>query len=248
MTTAIIQWNCRGLLTNLEDVHSLMDEFRPVALCLQETHLNASHTNVLRRYHLFRKDRVNTSYASGGSAVVVQKSVSCKELSLNTTLEAVAVQLLLDRTISLCSLYIAPSYHLHYKELEHLIDQLPEPFLILGDFNAHNPLWGSHRRDTRGGVIERVLMSTGVCILNNSEPTHYSSGTNTFTAIDLSLAHPLLHDYFAWHVINNPYGSDHFPIVLKTNAPLPSIDACLPRWKLENPSIQNTGRTHWKKF
>lgn len=203
MNSAFLQWNCRGLLHNLDDAHSLMDEFRPVALCLQETHLNSSHGSVLRRYNLFRKDRVTGLHSSGGVAIVVQKTVSCREIPLNTTLEAVAVQFLLDRTITVCSLYISPAHHLHYNELEDLIDQLPPPFLLLGDFNAHNPLWGSPRRDSRGGVIERVLRSTGLCILNNSQPTYYSPTTNTFTSIDLSLAHPILHDYFMWKVIDN---------------------------------------------
>lgn len=131
-----------------------------------------------------------------------------------------AVQLLLDRTVTVCSLYIAPSNHLNYRELKQLICQLPHPFLILRGFDAHNLLWGSSSRDSRG-VIERVLTSTGVCILNNKQPAYYSAATNTFTAIDLSLANPILHDYFEWEVINNPYETDHFAILLKTNAPLP---------------------------
>lgn len=49
-------------------------------------------------------------------------------------------------------------------ELERLIGQLPEPFLILGDFNAHNPMRGTDRLDSRGKVIERLLLSSSLCL------------------------------------------------------------------------------------
>lgn len=154
---AFLQWNCRGLLRNYDDVYSLLDQHHPIAFCLQETHLNNSHSNILRRFQVFRRDRPLLSHSSGGVAIVVQPSTPCVEVPLNTTLEAVAVRVLLDRLITVCSLYIPPSYPVSREELESLHDQLPQPALILGDFNAHNPLWGSRRRDTRGLMIERFL-------------------------------------------------------------------------------------------
>nr|CAI5817414.1 unnamed protein product [Callosobruchus analis] len=37
------------------------------------------------------------------------------------------------------------------EELEAILSQLPVPFILAGDFNAHNPLWGSERLDR--GVV-----------------------------------------------------------------------------------------------
>lgn len=152
----IMQLNCRGLLRNIDDINSYFSELRPVAICLQETHLTDSHTQV-PHHQVFRKDR-HASNPLGGVAVVVQSGVACAQVPLQTSLKAVAVCILLDCLITLVSLYLPPSVPLHLHELQALIGQLPKPFLILSDFNAHHPLWGSSRQDSRGGVIERHII------------------------------------------------------------------------------------------
>ena len=237
---SFIQWNCRGLLHNYDDVCSLLEEYRPLAMCLQETHLKESHSNVLRQFNIFRKDRLNSSHSSGGVAIVVQRSVACVEVPLSTALEAAAVRILSDRLITLCSLYIPPNLQLRYEDLESLVAELPHPFIILGDFNAHNPLWGSARRDTRGAIIERFITSRNLCLFNAKEPTFFSAPTNSFTSIDLSLSEPSLFPLFSWEATANPLGSDHFPIVLRRNDPAVTLPTRTPRWKFE--------KANWSEF
>ena len=128
-----MQWNCRGLLRNIDDVNFFMDELRPIALSLQETHLNDFHTSILRRHQVFRKDRP-TSNSSGGVAVIVQSEVACSQSSLCTPLEAVAVRLLLDRLITVVSIYIPPNVPLHIHDFHDLVTQLPQPFFPCGGF------------------------------------------------------------------------------------------------------------------
>ena len=227
-----MQWNCRGLLRNIDDVNHFMDELRPIALALQETHLRDHPPHVLRRHKVFRKDRL-CSNSSGGVTVVVQSGVACSEVPLCTPLEAVAVRLLLDRLITVVSLYLPPNVPLQLNELQRLVGQLPQTFLILGDFNAHHPMWGSIRQDSRGGIVERFLLSSGTCLLNGREPTFFSAAHNSFTSIDLSIASPSLFPHFTWKVLDNPFGSDHFPIVLESNVQLPSLLKRIPRWKLD---------------
>ena len=185
--TAIVQWNCRGLLRNLDDVEFLLGEHQPLALCLQETHLNAKHKNFLRRYQVFRKDREDASVSAGGVAVVVQKHLPCCAITLNTALEAVAVRLLFHKVVTLCSLYIPPSFTLSTNDFNALLHQLPEPFLLLGDFNAHNFLWGSDHTDARGRIIESILMSHSLCLFNTGEPTYFSPSSLSSSCNDLSI-------------------------------------------------------------
>ena len=83
------------------------------------------------------------------------------------------------------------------------------------------------------GVIERLLLSSGLCLLNKKEPTFFSATHNTFTSIDLSISSPSLFPCFTWKVLDNPFGSDHLPIILESFVPVPSIPTRLPRWKLE---------------
>lgn len=232
-----MQWNVRGLLRNLDDVQEILCKFTPKVLCVQETHLTSKHTNFLRQYMTFRKDRGDAVASSGGVAIIADRSIACQHLKLQTALEAVAVRaVLLNKLITICSLYIPPHYQLHRRDLESLIDELPEPYLILGDFNAHSSLWGDSRCDARGRVIEQLLFSSGACLLNTKEPTYFNLANKSYSAIDLSILSPTLLPYFKWNVLNNPYGSDHFPIILST----PNEDQ-LPRRSLGGRLTQPIG-------
>ena len=42
MTNHILQWNCRSVKANFEELNLLINERKPVAVCLQETFLKDS--------------------------------------------------------------------------------------------------------------------------------------------------------------------------------------------------------------
>ena len=52
------------------------------------------------------------------------------------------VSFTLHRTISICSIYIPPRSKIVEKDLDEIVNQLPTPFLLLGNFNGHNFLFG----------------------------------------------------------------------------------------------------------
>ena len=54
------------------------------------------------------------------------------------------------KTLTVCNVYLPPSLDLNFSDLEHLIEQLPAPFVFIGDFNVHSPLRGDMRQDSRG--------------------------------------------------------------------------------------------------
>lgn len=240
MDTQILHWNIRGLLHNLDDAKELLCKLNPKVLCVQETYLKPTQTGFLPQFAIFRKDRDDANTSSGGVAIIVDKSVACRALDLRTPLEAVAIRaLLLGKLVTICSLYIPPNYRLQRTELEGLIDALPHPYILVGDFNAHNTLWGDSRCDSRGRIIEQILLSSGACVLNRKQPTYYSIAHNTYSSIDLSVASPTLVPLLEWNVIMNPYGSDHFPVCLKsTREHHPPPHA--PRWKIASAD--------WEKF
>lgn len=240
MAESIIQWNCRGLIKNLDDIYEILTDYQPSVLCLQETHLNTQQTNFLRQYTVFRKDRAGCTHSSGGVALVAKRSVACKKINLQTNLEAVAMRaILFGRLTTLCSIYIPPDYHLTTTEFENLIDQLPAPYLLAGDMNAHHPLWGSARANPRGRLIEKFLLSSGACLFNKKHATFFSATHNTYSAIDLALGSATLFPLVEWSVVLNPYGSDHFPVTL-TSTHSPAIPTSSTRFREEGAD--------WKKF
>ena len=84
--------------------------------------------------------------------------------------------------------------------MENLLDQLPRPFLLLGDFNAHSPVWGDSRQDCRGKLIESILQDNDLILLNSKSPTFVHSASNSTSAIDIAVASPTIALDFQWSV------------------------------------------------
>ena len=72
-----------------------------------------------------------------------------RKIDLQTELQPTAVSVTLDREITICSVYIPPSFSLNSQHLDNLLQQLPSPYILLGDFNGHNILWGGQNNDSR---------------------------------------------------------------------------------------------------
>ena len=80
--------------------------------------------------------------AMGCVAILVKNTAIHSSLNINTTLQAVAVRVTLHKVISICSIYIPPGQRLFQRDLDHLIAQLPAPFLLrsFGAFPIFNNL------------------------------------------------------------------------------------------------------------
>jgi len=81
-----------------------------------------------------------------------------------------------------------------------LLQQLPPPILIIGDFNSHSTLRGCTKLDRRGKVVEDILIKHNLCILNDTSPTYIHPDTGSYLAIDLSICSP---DIFSRHAVGN---------------------------------------------
>ena len=108
-----------------------------------------------------------------------------------------------------------------YNDIQNLINQLPTPFLLLGDLNAHNPLWGGRILDAKGRILEEILDKNDITILNNGAMTFHNVHTNSHTAIDLSICSSNIFINFDRSVNEYLNGSDHFPIHIKAVENIP---------------------------
>ena len=113
----IIQWNCRGLRSSREELEILIQNFNPVAFCIQETKLwknstENDHSN--NKYHQSFKNHIcyysNTTSGSGGVGIIVKDSFLHRQIDLKTDLQAVAVNITIgQKAYTFCSIYIPPS-------------------------------------------------------------------------------------------------------------------------------------------
>ena len=228
MNNAIIQWNCRGLKANFNEILKLLSQ-SPSAVCLQETLLKQSDNISLKGYTIFNHIFNNDSRAAGGSSIVVSNNIPHSQVKLNTPLQAVAVRLTLHKTITVCSVYLPPNTSVERDDLNSLIKQLPGPFLLLGDLNGHNPLWGCKDLNIRGKCIEDCLINNDLCLLNDKSPTYIHPATGHMSSLDLCLCSPSLYLDYHFRVHDDLCGSDHFPTILNSES---NPSEHISRWKL----------------
>jgi ribonuclease HI len=229
----IIQWNCRGLRANFDEIQILIQNFQPLVFSLQETLISHNNTINFRQYTHFLKNPIpNDTRPSGGVSLLIRKNIPHSQIKLNTNIQAVAATISLYRTITVCSIYLPPHSALNIAELEDLYRQLPSPVLLMGDFNAHSPVWGSGRLDAKGRLIENFIANENLCILNKNINTYVHPATGSQTAIDLTICNPALLLDFEWQVHDDLCGSDHFPILI-SNTKASSPTAIIRHWKLD---------------
>ena len=84
-----------------------------------------------------------------GVSKFVKSNLPQSLVDVNSPLQTIVVKVTLHTTITFCNLYIPPSTVLHLRVLAHIETQLPKPFLIVGDFNSHNYLWGGKKLTPR---------------------------------------------------------------------------------------------------
>lgn len=227
----IIQWNCRGLKTNFAELQHLNSVFNPLAYCIQETHLSPNDALTFKGFNMISICGPNIQRPSGGSAILVRNDIIHSQVVLDTQLQATAVQLTLHKTITICSIYIPPHEAVIPQELDKLISQLPTSFLLMGDFNSHNILWGDDHCDAKGRRMETFIENNDLCLLNDGTKTYLHPGHGTYTAIDLTICSADLLLDCSWRVWNDLCGSDHFPIILT----FPQLDVTSrpSRWQLK---------------
>ena len=180
MAHKIIQWNCRGLRSNYNDLAILLQEHSPSAVCLQETNLKPNTNISFKNYSIINCfGPANNERACWGVSILVKDGTPHQQITLNTNLQAVAVNINCHRPMTICSVYLPPSRSVDVVELRQLVKQLPKPFMLLGDFNGHHTMWGCRDIDPRGRIIEDFLSEENLCIFNDDTTTylHPASGS-----------------------------------------------------------------------
>ena len=230
---SIISWNCRGIKTNFNKVKLLVKQESPVAICLQETFLKEDdRLPIIKNYNGYHNfSACANDKATGGTSIYVRNDVPQSEIKLDTQLDAKAVIINQQKTVTLCCLYIPPSHRLEKTEIHDLYHKFITPALLVGDYNAHNTLWGSRNSNAKGKTIEEFITENDLSLLNDKSPTYISPATGSMSIIDLAICHPSLFLDYNFHVDDDLHGSDHYPLLLQpASAPVVENPA---RWKLQ---------------
>lgn len=211
-----------------------------MVICLQETHLKHRNSASFKNFDLYRCDFTSDNdRARGGVMTLVRSQFVSRRFNVDTVLQVVVVELLYPFKFTLCNIYLPPNEPIEYDELAKLIIQLPKPFIILGDFNAHHSLWGSKVNSTRGKLIENLLSNFDLNIFNDGKGTRLNSSNGNETCIDLTICSASLSTLFSWNVLDDTCNSDHYPIFI-TPLNTRTVDEKRPHWILKTAD--------WEKF
>ena len=241
---SLIHWNCRGYYANFENLKALiMHQRSPMCIALQETFHGGKTPYPPRGYTIAaavgRIPPNSTTRPSRGILTLVKQGVPFYQVNLNTNLEATAIRINLGREYTICNIYISPTENFSENNVINLIDQLPRPYIILGDFNARSPSWGDSVTNQHGRKIENLLLRSDTLILNDGGATHFHVQNATESCIDLSLSSPDITNDFEWSVSDDLYGSDHFPVKLHKIDPA-NINQPIAKYNLD--------KADWSKF
>ena len=153
MTHEIIQWNCRGYKANYDKLLLLIAKLNPTTICLQVTFKKHSDKLNIKTFKQYDYIIDTEQRASGGVSILIRKDIPQNKININTHLQAIAVSATLHKTVTICSLYIPLHDPINENELNNLIEQLPKPFILMGDFNSYNIIWGSKTTNKRDWIL-----------------------------------------------------------------------------------------------
>lgn len=162
---SILQWNARGLISRISDFRQFayVNRFPVLVICEPnvknilrlsgyEAFTSATCDKISKVLVYVRKELTYVAQAVPPHDDNQYVCLSIKKKSLSFTLVAG---------------YISPSSRLDYTRLGNVLTSTSSPWIITGDFNAHHPLWGSTRTNSRGQTLVSFASDHDLCLLND---------------------------------------------------------------------------------
>ena len=214
----LLQWNAQGMHSHGQELIKMLKDSRYIyhIICIQETWFKEDRILNIPDYiclNRFRKDKQR-----GGCAIYIHEKINYDSHVIDNSLELQKVCLHVGNQKITILNYYNPCKKLNKDILDRIFSQVTsENYSLVGDFNAHNPLWGSDNLDSNGKLVERALEEYNSVILNDGSGTRIDTHTGKISHLDLSITSPPLAPKCVWSSSPNNLGSDHFVIDIKLN-------------------------------
>ena len=215
--------NVRSLHPRLEELGFLAQEHSLDVLAVQETWLKPGQKVSVPGFFWIGDCR--SQGKGGGTGFLVSNKVVVRRRAdlARRGLEATWIEVLRSGGSSDCvlvgSVYIPPRRLDCLRVLEGVVSGLDSrsSIMVLGDFNAYSTAWGAHTTNSAGRVLEEVLVSGRLCVVNDpSCETIWSPsrrGKPHFP--DLTLVSSAVRStVLDWRVCDD-VGSDHLPVMME---------------------------------
>ena len=238
----IISWNCQGIKAKSHNLQSLIKEYNPDIICLQETQINPQDSNpIIKGYEGYFFNRATVTRGHGGTAVLVKPRIPQEHMNLQSNLQSKTVKVAFKHPLSITSIYIpeADWRNINKNDIKNLIQSIPNPKIITGDWNARNTIWFSDNTCSKGEDLEEIFDELNMIVIDQDKPTHISTAYNSSSHIDVTITSPSMATSLEWNTLDDTYGSDHFPIEIILTIANNEMNQ-RPRW--------NFNKANWAKF
>ena len=237
----IWQWNCNGIKKQIPEITSYIQNSTcpPTIFCFQETHLkpNLKLENFDKLdYISIRKDRLNEN--KGGLLTLIHKSIPYEIIQLQSEIEHQVIKIHVNQN----SYHIINIYDRTPNiSVQEYIDLLEFPNqIVVGDFNAHNSIWGSKNTNKKGKNLFEVIENQDLTIHNDKSYTHiHPNGVST---LDLTLSSANISHQFTWSNSFKFMSSDHSILILSSYHRSDIDDDNTPNLTF------NTKKANWTKY
>lgn len=216
--TCLLQWNARSILPRITNFRSLINLNHVQVFALSETWLTEDKDFYVPHFNIIRSDR-DRPY--GGVLLGFKHGIEFNRIQIDQSspIEIVAATAnLKPHKVTIASIYIPPNVNLRYDDLQNIINLLPPPLMLLGDFNSKGCAWGEPTDDSRAKTLYEITDEFDLVFLNTGEITRIACPEQQCSRLDLSLCSSRLGLDCSWKVIDDPSGSDHLPIVISLQA------------------------------
>jgi ribonuclease HI len=228
----IAQYNVEGVINKKPLLIEFLQDNKIDICLLNETWLKENNNFYIPNYTIINQLGVG---GRGGVSILVRDCFKYSNVSIpfNDELQSVAIILHTDiGKLSLLCVYCPPPKHgrsnFESRKLKRIINNLPKPVMVSGDFNAHHVAFGCLSINKRGSDIYDVFDECDLCILNTGSPTTIGRAGHNPSAIDVSCISPSMAPLCDWNVHSDCMGSYHFPTIVNINISVEKYDIGMP--------------------
>lgn len=215
---SIVQWNSNSIRNKRFWLEYKIFQDADI-IALQETFLNCTDKFHINNKIIYRNDR-NQNWRGGGTLIAINKYIPSTSINLNlpnSDIEFQAVKVFLNKhEVTIVNIY-SPKGNFTRPWLDSLSSQISQPFIILGDFNIKNRIFGADHNSQCSNIFIDWLLESNISIINTKIPTHFKFNNRT-NLLDYSLCSPDIFPNITFEVESDPCDSDHYPIKIFVDA------------------------------
>ena len=239
----VFYWNARSIIQRKSELEKILENI-DVFVCV-ESWLKPANTFKCTGFEAFRKDRCNST--GGGILYLIRKNLKFTELSnirsQSEKKEITGIRITNSSpNIDIIACYRIPSFTLTQTEWNLITSTITNNnnSVLLGDFNAHNKKWNCKKTDVNGDRLDHSIEINNLFLHNVDTYTHVDIRSGNKSNIDLAISSTDFADKIHFEVLDENFGSDHFPILL-------NIDASRHKHEKKTFKLKSL-KTNWEKF